>query len=175
MGKLKTGTALVCGHTGLLKSKSLCNNCYQKHKHENKPKASCHPERKSHCRGLCSECYRKEGPSKRANCHPERLHRANGLCRECYQSLPENKEKAVKVRRLAKYGLTDSKYIEIMSTQGWACAICGGEPTAVDHDHKTGLVRGILCRQCNTGIGHLRDDVSLLESAILYLKGSKNE
>ena len=40
----------------------------------------------------------------------------------------------------------------------------------VDHDHKTGKVRGLLCHSCNTVIGHAKDDVSILNSAIVYLK-----
>lgn len=59
------------------------------------------------------------------------------------------------------------------------CAICGNKETkklhgkvvslAVDHCHKTGKVRGLLCQNCNHGIGMLKDDPKLLKNAIIYL------
>lgn len=52
------------------------------------------------------------------------------------------------------------------------CVICGvGGPVVIDHDHKTGLVRGALCTNCNLGLGHFKDDPELLEFAALYLRG----
>jgi hypothetical protein len=50
------------------------------------------------------------------------------------------------------------------------CVICGNEgKLVVDHDHKTGHVRGMLCNHCNRGLGHFRDDPTLLEFAAQYL------
>ena len=45
----------------------------------------------------------------------------------------------------------------------------------IDHDHKTGKLRGLLCHQCNVGIGNFKDDVNILMNAILYLSRGKNE
>lgn len=58
--------------------------------------------------------------------------------------------------------------------QGGRCAICRREPEqgrrlAVDHDHATGEVRGLLCKACNTALGMFRDDVASLARAIGYL------
>lgn len=55
---------------------------------------------------------------------------------------------------------------------GAACAICGSEPDVphVDHDHRTGYIRGILCSRCNFGIGKFKDSVELLLSAVNYLQ-----
>ena len=52
------------------------------------------------------------------------------------------------------------------------CIICGDSETnlVVDHDHKTGQIRGMLCNHCNRGIGHFRDDPLLLKFAAKYLK-----
>lgn len=52
------------------------------------------------------------------------------------------------------------------------CVICGAvDNIVVDHDHKTGHVRGPLCRHCNFGLGHFKDNPELLEFAAMYLKG----
>jgi hypothetical protein len=61
----------------------------------------------------------------------------------------------------------------LFAEQGGACAICGArDPEHVDHDHVTGWIRGILCFNCNGGLGRLRDGVEYLAKAITYLKGS---
>ena len=74
--------------------------------------------------------------------------------------------------RFRKYGLTQAKYNSLFELQKGRCQICGGDLNHglnVDHDHKTGTVRGLLCSYCNTGLGLFRDDVSTLARAIAYL------
>jgi hypothetical protein len=80
-----------------------------------------------------------------------------------------------------KYGLSLDDYDRLLTSQGGRCAICGStDPKttkgqarfgdfAVDHDHKTGKVRGLLCGHCNTGLGLFRDDPNHLEAALRYL------
>jgi hypothetical protein len=74
-----------------------------------------------------------------------------------------------------KYGLEWDRYIEMLDEHGNRCAICGrhreefDKELVVDHDHKTGKVRGLLCYACNTGIGNLQDSVDLLKKAQEYL------
>jgi len=78
----------------------------------------------------------------------------------------------------SRYGITTEQYDSMLLAQNGACAVCktntaGGRGTesrlAVDHDHATGRVRGLLCSMCNQGIGMFKDDPSLLTKAIEYL------
>jgi hypothetical protein len=76
---------------------------------------------------------------------------------------------------LGRYGLTVEEFDTMFAAQNERCAICQGtEPRgsnwSVDHDHDTGKVRGILCTDCNVGLGRFRDSESLLLTAIGYLK-----
>lgn len=73
-----------------------------------------------------------------------------------------------------KYGITEEEYAAMARLQGNVCAICrgpqvAGRDFAVDHDHTTGSVRGLLCSNCNLGIGNFRDDPELIALAIAYV------
>jgi len=79
----------------------------------------------------------------------------------------------------AAYGISLEEFHQRFANQNGACACCGGlEPGGpkgqwnVDHDHLTGEVRGILCINCNLGIGKLGDSIEGLERALAYLKKS---
>ena len=84
----------------------------------------------------------------------------------------------VKAReRLKKTGWSPAEYETAWYKQEGKCAICGCElgtgrytKPAADHDHKTGKLRGILCTQCNTALGLMKDSPYRLESAIHYLE-----
>lgn len=73
------------------------------------------------------------------------------------------------------YGLTLLDYEGLVSSQKGRCAICRRPNNAlrVDHDHKTGQVRGLLCGKCNTALGGFNDSVVLLEHALSYLSARK--
>jgi hypothetical protein len=76
--------------------------------------------------------------------------------------------------RLKLYGITPQDFRRMLAKQGGVCAICKGpEPTgmalAVDHDHVTGRVRGLLCSNCNKGLGCFKDSPCALRTAALYL------
>ena len=83
-----------------------------------------------------------------------------------------------KIRLKSKYGLTLEAYDEMLEAQGGVCAICLEPPGVdawdrslhVDHNHKTGKVRGLLCGHCNTAIGKFRDDPQRLARAMEYLE-----
>lgn len=66
------------------------------------------------------------------------------------------------------HGLTVEQAQEFR--EGKVCAICGGsERLCVDHDHRTGMIRGVLCLNCNNGLGRFKDDPALLAAAAKYL------
>lgn len=90
-----------------------------------------------------------------------------------------------KLRQRAKargVNLSFDKYKELLKNQNNRCAICGKEEItrhpksktrfilSIDHCHKTKMVRGLLCKKCNTAIGMLSDDKYLVEKALNYLK-----
>jgi len=69
-----------------------------------------------------------------------------------------------------RYGIGAVEVDALIESQGNRCPICGREaPNHVDHDHETGLVRGILCFNCNGGLGQFGDDIDRLSAAIAYL------
>lgn len=74
------------------------------------------------------------------------------------------------------YGITQDQYEEMFAAQGNVCAICGKpQPGSsklfhVDHSHRTGKVRGILCPRCNTGLGMFKDNPAALRAAADYLE-----
>lgn len=78
--------------------------------------------------------------------------------------------------RLDLYGLSPDGFRTLLDAQSGKCLICGVDVTqdgCVDHDHSTGVVRGVLCRKCNAAIGLLRDSEALCESASLYLRSHR--
>uniref|UniRef100_UPI00111D166A endonuclease VII domain-containing protein n=1 Tax=Nitrospira cf. moscoviensis SBR1015 TaxID=96242 RepID=UPI00111D166A len=86
-----------------------------------------------------------------------------------------NREKARERHQKYKYGLTTEQYNAMLLEQGGGCAICRGQckrnsRLSVDHCHRTGAVRGLLCSNCNTGIGMFKDSPALLQAAADYLK-----
>jgi hypothetical protein len=85
------------------------------------------------------------------------------------RDLTADRRKNRRLRR--RYGISLEVYEEILSRQGGVCAICGVDGSLqVDHDHELGDVRGLLCRDCNIGLGHFLDRPELLRAAITYLK-----
>jgi len=89
----------------------------------------------------------------------------------------ESKRRSNRNCKLKKaYGITLEDYEAMLEAQGGKCAICGtteesarGRIFSVDHCHITGVVRGILCSNCNNGLGRFKDNRELLSKAIEYL------
>lgn len=68
--------------------------------------------------------------------------------------------------------ISDAGLLELKASTK-ECVICGDTgPLVVDHDHKSGEIRGLLCNHCNRGLGHFRDNPELLEFARMYLLAS---
>ena len=77
------------------------------------------------------------------------------------------------------YGISLDEYHELVKQQNGVCAICKSPPPegrkkrlSIDHCHDTGVVRGLLCDNCNRSLGLLKDSIDVLENAIQYLKNS---
>lgn len=88
-------------------------------------------------------------------------------CRDC-----TNKKNNISNKR-RRYGIEPEQYESLLVKQAGVCAICGTKPNgktlAVDHCHKTQKIRGLLCLNCNSLLGHCKDDPSRLLKAIHYL------
>ena len=106
--------------------------------------------------------------------------RSDGLnwrCISCSKIGNTVRAKYIATYRLMKqYGITKEEFEELLINQNHCCAICNNPfgktqrtGPQIDHDHKTGLVRGILCYNCNLGLGHLKDNPENLLKAALYL------
>lgn len=81
------------------------------------------------------------------------------------------------LHRKHRYGMEPGEYDRRMAAQGGRCAICGEEPRkalVVDHDHATGVVRGLLCYTCNRGL-HMLDAPGRLQAALRYLGSSGDD
>lgn len=95
----------------------------------------------------------------------------------------ENRDKRKDYYLRRTYGITLTRYNELLDAQGGACAICGtddpkgksGTYFVVDHNHETGENRGLLCNRCNRAIGLLGEEVETLRSAIRYLESHSRD
>jgi hypothetical protein len=135
--------------------------------------------------------WEKRGHKKyRANMSPEQKQREREgtnrrLARFFANLTPERNEEVRQMRKQAtrkflikRYGLTHGEFDEMLAAQNGACAICGrtdsGRKTTenlhIDHCHKTGKIRGLLCDLCNNGLGRFCDNPNLLRKAAAYLE-----
>lgn len=118
-------------------------------------------------RKTCSKCkVEKDGTD--FNVQRSTKSGLSGLCKGC------DHDQARRQRWIRKYGITPERYEELLAEQNGGCAICGqacstGQFLSVDHDHVTGEVRGLLCRQHNRALGLFDDDPELLRISRDYL------
>jgi hypothetical protein len=105
-------------------------------------------------------------------------------CKSCYKDHNKiyylEKKKWTDIQK--RYGLTKKEYVKLENKQLGLCACCHQKPTnrgrngafVVDHCHRTGAVRGLLCAKCNAGIGFFDDNPDLLQLASFYLESHDN-
>lgn len=123
------------------------------------------------CKGLCGYHYRK----KRYAENPEVRLRNNKLGQDWHRKHADRYRTKTWIYRLkARYGLSLDQYNQLLLSQQGGCAICGQQSTLqrrldVDHNHKTGKVRGLLCNTCNQAMGVAKDSPDLLRKMAAYL------
>src|SRR5205814_1597310 len=128
-------------------------------------------------RGLMTRC-RDCGLEKPDSDFPRNRSTSSGrgaYCKDCHNRRGrESVRKAGGSRHYhlrQKYGMGADEVKELTIRQGGLCAVCRMQPAVqVDHDHETGSVRGVVCLNCNGGMGHFRDDPVLLAAAAAYLR-----
>lgn len=100
-----------------------------------------------------------------------------------YRKLKENQGELLSLKKVCNARrITIDRYLKMLEEQDFKCAICRKAETckdphhdrprrlSIDHCHKTGLVRGLLCHSCNTALGKFKDDIQMMKQAIEYLK-----
>lgn len=141
--------------------------------------------------GYCSKCVHKFKKKQSNSCSFN--DKGEKHCKCCNRFLPINKfikrkgrvgysALCSKCHNLKKFGITSVDYENLLKKQNGGCAICGNPEVAkdkhkntprelaVDHDHKTGKIRGLLCTNHNAVLGHAKDNIEILKNCIKYLK-----
>jgi hypothetical protein len=104
--------------------------------------------------------------------HPASKFGRRKTCKSCSYNKIDARAKRLKMH----YGITLQEYNEMFNRQNGCCAICKTHQSdltvslAVDHCHGTKKVRGLLCYNCNSGLGRFKDNISFLQEAINYLE-----
>lgn len=125
-------------------------------------------------RNECKKCYSERSSSwAKKNNYKYQTDRYNKLDEEKKKNITkEQRENNKKHKIFKKYGLTILQYNKMVKNQGNKCKICSEnfeKTPCIDHDHKTGRVRGLLCSKCNSLLGFAKDNIKILNNAIAYL------
>lgn len=177
---------------------SYCRPCWQEYKLERKAARARGDSRgRKPAATFCRDC---KIPLNTANRVPSGVSRYTNKqlyanrCRTCirryarerYSALVPDREVYHRQHLMRNYGITAQEYADLETRQGGVCAVCRQEERdliaavrdevcrirrlAVDHDHQTGKIRGLLCNRCNRALGMLGDDYKLLEAGAKYLR-----
>lgn len=105
--------------------------------------------------------------------YKERYQKNKEKIRNYYKTAGKTNHKYAKIKY--KYGITREEYLKLYNDQSGKCAICGkeievlGNETHIDHDHDTNIIRGLLCQNCNLGLGYFFDSKEILNKAAEYV------
>ena len=122
-------------------------------------------------KGVCGKC-----DEKKQRLNPKRKEYLARKAMEYYKKDPEKFKKRLRIaNRKYAYGLSEIDFQGLLLRQDNKCAICRtdnnkGVSFSVDHNHDNGKIRGLLCNQCNRGIGLLKENINILTSAIKYIE-----
>jgi predicted ATP-binding protein involved in virulence len=119
---------------------------------------------------LCKDKRKKDGVIKCCyKCH-------NELWGKSWRNKNKERESNTRYLRtsLSRFGISLDEYNEMYERQNGVCVICGKNKNrrlCIDHDHTTGKIRGLLCRECNMALGYVQDETTVLKNMIEYLGG----
>ena len=139
-----------------------CRECHRANYHKHKVLKHTHGRDKTHCK----RGHEFTPENTRIQIRGKYKLR---ICKACGNMHSRNNSK------IYKYGITPARREEMFNLQGRCCAVCkstesGGWGWNIDHDHVTGIVRGILCQNCNFALGHAKDSIKILQRLIEYLR-----
>jgi len=147
---------------------SYCKPCLSKHKRDRYiPKALAHAAE-------CKQCGSSITVEERTS-RPVLF--CGGPCRQAWHNAQQTREYRRDSRLRSAFGISLDEYDRLLQAQGGRCKLCDTTETDskngvldVDHDHATGVVRGLLCHRCNWALGILQDDPVLVRRAADYLE-----
>lgn len=154
----EAGLCIHCAKQPAKATSSLCETCTQACIARRAKLASVRV-----AAGFCTNCLRREPSPGRKICDP------------CLKRKNPSAQHRLR-KRCAAVGITPAIFHATLASQEDVCAICGGPPSGrwerldIDHDHATGAFRGLLCHECNKGLGCFRDSPERLEAAAEYLR-----
>lgn len=170
----------VCETSMLYTTKSYANNRL-------KNKAKCFSCRTAPLNKICVLCKTDKAIGEFPSRGGSQSHLFDSRCKDCKYAensawRKEHKDKIMEYRakdtwtlkkRCARYGMSETQFWDMYTDQNKQCKICcleiEAENSAIDHNHSTGEIRGILCKTCNRALGLFRDSPKVLENALDYL------
>ena len=128
----------------------------------------------------CTRCNETKNLADFYN-HKNTKDKKTSQCKACFKiheqnwriNNPEKYKESCRKRNLQRdYGITQDDYIVMYKKQEGKCACCGKEQKTlvVDHNHTTNAIRELLCPQCNTALGLLKEDINIMQSLIEYTR-----